>query len=261
MSDQALNLVSDLPNPHQPPGTSFVPSSSEDLELPAKFLLDHQATFRAAETALFRAYHAMVQQFFDDCWDSWACASCNDIHGFDDNESAGLWYTLYDEMCQADEERVDFKMLDDWVMRANHIANNLQEVEGTEGFVMKKKPVRNRLKVWDVKKQGCDCQCHDGQGQDDYETSGTGRGRYDRGGQRRGGSNRGGSSMSGRGGRGGRRGRSGRGGAPQRGQWNGASESHVNQTASQIAAHQTSCTPASWEEDNDHDSQASQGFW
>ena len=176
-------------------------------------------------------------------------------------------------MCYADEEKVDVNMLDDWIVRANHIANlYFREVEGTVCFVMKKKPVRHRPRVWDVKKQGCDCHCHDvqGQGQDDRATGGTGRGGYDRGGQYRDGRNRGGSSRGGRGGQGGGGGRSGRGGTPQRGQWNGSQgcgidgqmtyENHVDE-ASQIAVHQTDHTPPSWEQDNGHDSQASQGFW
>ncbi|PVH82827.1 hypothetical protein DL98DRAFT_618328 [Cadophora sp. DSE1049] len=261
MSGQGPNLVFELPDPHPPPGTSFVSTSTpETIELPARFLLDFQATFQAAKTAQYESYHAMVQQFFDDCKDSWACAACNDIHGYDQEESAVLWYALHEEMCDADENKVENNMLDVWVARANRIEKlYFQEVEGTECLVVKEKPVRTGPKVWDMKKQGCDCHCHDDQYQDDHETGGHARGGHDRGGRSRGG-----------GSRDGRSGHGGRGGTFQRGQRNDSqgrvfhgqsiSENHFGQLVSQAPADETDHTLA-WDQDHAQDSQADQGVW
>lgn len=245
----------ELPDLHPPPGTFFTRTSTpETIELPARFLLDFQTTFQAAKTAQFEAYHAMVQQFFDDCEDSWDCAACNDIHGYDEEESAVLWYALHDEMCDADENKVDNNMLDDWVARACRIEKlYFQEVEGTECPAVKEKPIRIRSKIWDVKKP-CRCHCHV---RDDEDEGGHDQGGYGRGGGYRSGRNRGGRS-----GRGGRR------GTFQRGQRNRSqvrgfndqltSGNSFNQFASQAPVDETDHTII-WEQYQDL--QANQVDW
>ncbi|KAL5325968.1 hypothetical protein ACEPPN_007104 [Leptodophora sp. 'Broadleaf-Isolate-01'] len=99
MSNRKPSIVFNLPDEHLLPGTRFIATSApETIELPSRYLLGFQATFKAAKEAQFHAYHDMVQQFFDDCFDYWACEACNDIHGYDEEPSAVLWYAMHEEM-------------------------------------------------------------------------------------------------------------------------------------------------------------------
>ncbi|KAG4441457.1 hypothetical protein IFR05_003063 [Cadophora sp. M221] len=151
MSNQEPNLIFNLPDEHPPPGTNFIrTATSEIIQLPARYFLGFQDTFQAGKEAQFQAYHDMAQQFFDDCFDCWACDECNDIHGYDEEPSAVLWYAMHEEMCSADENQVDNNVLGDWVARAARIEKlYFEEVEGTECLFLKEKKVRTRPKAWD----------------------------------------------------------------------------------------------------------------
>lgn len=71
-------------------GPKFTVQTGMGVKIP-RLPVEHVQTIKASlsdPAARFTAYHNMIQQFFDDCWDRWTCSNCNDIHGFKNDWSA-----------------------------------------------------------------------------------------------------------------------------------------------------------------------------